>query len=72
MKFAETASVPPAFVGYGGAALYTGLSPSTIRRLIEAGKFPRPVNTSDRSVGFYLPELAAWAAARVAERDSDA
>jgi prophage regulatory protein len=47
----------------------TGLSPSTIYELMALGAFPRPVKISKRSVGWLEHEIAAWQAARIADRD---
>lgn len=48
----------------------TGLGRSTIYRLIEDNKFPRPVPiTGPRTVGWLDSEIAAWQRALVAERD---
>jgi predicted DNA-binding transcriptional regulator AlpA len=46
----------------------TGLSESTIRRMIRAGKFPAPFALSHQAVGFDSHEIYAWLEARKATR----
>ena len=43
----------------------TGLSESTIRRLIKEGDFPSPIPLGKRSVGFLASEIEDWKAKRV-------
>lgn len=38
----------------------TGLSMSTIYRLIAQGRFPAPVRLSDQAVGWNLSEVNEW------------
>lgn len=45
-----------------------GLSESTIRRLIAAGKFPAPFHLSNQAVGFDLVEVTDWIESRKANR----
>lgn len=45
-----------------------GLSESTIRRLIAAGKFPAPFHLSRQAVGFDLEEVTSWIESRKANR----
>lgn len=47
----------------------TGLSRSSLYRLISAGQFPAPVKLSSRSVGWVLAEVTAFIESKVAERD---
>ena len=47
----------------------TGLSKGTTYRLIRKGKFPKPINLGTRAVGWIEDDIAAWQAARIAERD---
>ena len=52
----------------------TGLSRSSIYRLVAAGEFPRPIllgsrAARSRSVGWRADEIAAWIEQRTAERD---
>jgi prophage regulatory protein len=48
----------------------SGLSKSSIYALIAAGKFPRPVKLGKRASGWLESDIAAWQAARIAERDA--
>lgn len=41
-----------------------GLSPSTLRRLIRAGKFPPPLRLSANSKGWLRSSVRSWLAAR--------
>jgi prophage regulatory protein len=45
-------------------------SHATLYRKISDSTFPRPVKVSPSKNGWLEPELDAWAAARIAERDS--
>ena len=48
----------------------TGLSRSTIYRLMEHGAFPRPVRLSPRTVAWRESDLAAWFAERAAKSEA--
>lgn len=48
----------------------TGLSRSRIYELLEAGQFPKPVKLSGRINAWPDNEVAAWIAARIAEREA--
>lgn len=41
-----------------------GLSRSTIYRLIEAGRFPKPIKISAKAVGWISTDLDEWVASR--------
>lgn len=45
-------------------------SKQALRQAIAAGRFPRSIKISARSVGWVAAEVDAWLAARVAERDA--
>jgi len=49
-----------------------GVSHMWIHREVEAGRFPRPIRLSVRSVGWLASEVNAWLSARAAERDAAA
>lgn len=49
----------------------TGLRRSTLYDLIRAGQFPQPVKLA-RLSAWPEAEIAAWVAARIAERDAGA
>jgi prophage regulatory protein len=42
----------------------TGLSRSTIYRLVNRGEFVRPIKISERCIGFNAGEIAAWVESR--------
>lgn len=46
------------------------LSPSRLRRLEQAGEFPRRVRISDRSFGWVPAEIDTHIKGRIAERDA--
>lgn len=48
----------------------TGLSRSTAYELIAAGKFVQPVRIGPRAIAFPESEIEAWAAERMAERET--
>jgi prophage regulatory protein len=48
----------------------TGLATATTYSMISRGEFPRPVKLSPGLVGWLESEIAAWQAARIAERDT--
>lgn len=55
-----------------GVCEITGLSRSTIYRLIDAGDFPRSVVLGEHSVAWVAAEVEAWIAARIEARDQEA
>jgi prophage regulatory protein len=54
--------------------LRTGLARSTIYELISEGRFPAPIQLTDRTVGWLDREIEDWIASRVMQsrRPSDA
>jgi prophage regulatory protein len=38
----------------------TGLSRSTIYRMMDAGQFPRPIRLTQKAVGWKETDIAAW------------
>ena len=46
----------------------TGLRRSSLYALMAAGKFPKPITLSEKSVGWLEPEIAEWQNARIAAR----
>jgi prophage regulatory protein len=42
----------------------TGMSESTLWRMVRAGNFPVPVQLSENSIGWYENEVLAWLASR--------
>src|SRR5262245_42660999 len=59
------------FLRSRGVSTRTGLSRTTIWRLIKAKKFPRPVPITDSgyAVGWVESEVEAWMQARIEQRD---
>jgi prophage regulatory protein len=49
--------------------LVTGLGRTTIYEQMAAGKFPRPIQITDKFVAWVEPEIIAWQRARIAQRD---
>ncbi len=47
----------------------TGLSRSSIYRLLELQRFPRPIRIGDCAVAWVEGEIEGFIAARIAERD---
>ena len=47
----------------------TGLSRSSIYRLLEFNRFPRPIRIGDRTVAWVEGEIDGFISARIAERD---
>ncbi len=48
----------------------TGLSISSLDRMVAAGQFPRPIRLSQRTVGWPAGDVQAWIADRAAQRDT--
>lgn len=48
---------------------FVGLRRTAIEGLIAAGKFPKPIRLSERSMAWVENDLIAWQQARIAERD---
>ncbi|MEP3232252.1 MAG: AlpA family phage regulatory protein [Hyphomicrobiales bacterium] len=49
------------------SATAIGVSYSTIRRMIAAGDFPKPIQLSPRRQGILIAQRKAWIAARAGE-----
>ena len=47
----------------------TGMSRSTILRMIDEGKFPRPIKLNLRTNAWVEAELKDWVNSRIAERE---
>ena len=50
----------------------TGLSRSTIYRLVRSGTFPQSVALTARTIGWRIDEVEAWIAARAATSKNQA
>lgn len=70
MKIAEETPPKPSggIVRRPEACRLTGLSQSTLWRLVKSGDAPKPVQLSPRVVGWLRCELENWIAARAASR----
>jgi prophage regulatory protein len=51
---------------------FSGLTETVLDEQIKLGRFPKPIQISQRRPGWLQSELQQWLAARVAERDSAA
>ena len=47
----------------------TGLSKATLYRLMKEGKFPQPMQLSERAVGWNSAEIDAWLESRPPARE---
>lgn len=59
----------PKLLNIHGVLELTGLSRSTIERLVKAGAFPRPVPMTAARLGWPEDEVLAWNRDRIAARD---
>lgn len=67
---ARTATSPaPTLLSMKQASAMTTLSVSSIKRMMAAGTFPKPVRLGESRIAFVDAELHAWVRARIAERD---
>ena len=57
---AETLPADDTMLDMGEVVRLTGLSKSTIKRLVGAGTFPRPLKTSPRRIAWPACEVKAW------------
>jgi prophage regulatory protein len=57
---------PSGFVRLPKVEEFSGLSRAEIYRQIRAGKFPKQIKLSKKSVGWLIDELVAWRDARAA------
>lgn len=48
----------------------TSLSRTSIYRLVDADRFPRPVRIIDQRLGWVAAEVDQWIADRIAQRDA--
>jgi prophage regulatory protein len=49
-----------------------GLGHSTLYKMMNSGRFPRPLRLSDNRVAWLERDVTAWLNRRIAERDSAA
>lgn len=58
----------PALLSMKQASAMTTLSVSSIKRMMAAGTFPKPVRLGESRIAFVDAEIHAWVRARIAER----
>lgn len=61
--------VAPTLLSMKQASAMTTLSVSSIKRMMAAGTFPKPVRLGESRIAFVDSEIHAWVRARIAERD---
>ncbi|WP_237151826.1 helix-turn-helix transcriptional regulator [Oryzibacter oryziterrae] len=61
--------VTPTLLSMKQASAITTLSVSSIKRMMAAGTFPRPVRLGESRIAFVEEELHAWLRERIAARD---
>lgn len=59
----------PTLLSMKQASAMTTLSVSSIKRMMAAGTFPKPVRLGESRIAFVDAEIHAWVRARIAERD---
>ena len=61
-------SAAPTLLSMKQASAMTTLSVSSIKRMMAAGTFPKPVRLGESRIAFVDAEIHAWVRARIAER----
>lgn len=61
-------SATPTLLSMKQASAITTLSVSSIKRMMAAGTFPKPVRLGESRIAFVDAEIHAWVRARIAER----
>ncbi len=65
----KAATTPaPTLLSMKQASAMTTLSVSSIKRMLAAGTFPKPVRLGESRIAFVEAEIHAWVRARIAER----
>ena len=49
----------------------TGFKRTRLAEAVASGEFPKPVKIGERAIAWRASEVAAWQAARIAERDAE-
>jgi len=62
------AAAAPTLLSMKQASAITTLSVSSIKRMMAAGTFPKPVRLGESRIAFVDTEIHAWVRARIAER----
>jgi prophage regulatory protein len=60
-------NIPTSILRSQEVCTHTGLSRTTVYRLIRRGQFPRPIRLTARTTGWLQSEIEDWIAARVFE-----
>jgi len=68
-KAKPATSATPTLLSMKQASAMTTLSVSSIKRMMAAGTFPKPVRLGESRIAFVDAEIHAWVRARIAERD---
>jgi len=68
-KSRTATAAAPALLSMKQASAMTTLSVSSIKRMMAAGSFPKPVRLGESRIAFVDAEIHAWVRARIAERD---
>lgn len=68
-KSKAATSTSPTLLSMKQASAMTTLSVSSIKRMMAAGTFPKPVRLGESRIAFVDAEIHAWVRARIAERD---
>lgn len=67
-KAKPATSATPTLLSMKQASAMTTLSVSSIKRMMAAGTFPKPVRLGESRIAFVDAEIHAWVRARIAER----
>ena len=67
-KAKPATSATPTLLSMKQASAMTTLSVSSIKRMMAAGTFPKPVRLGESRIAFVDTEIHAWVRARIAER----
>ena len=67
-KAKPATSATPTLLSKKQASAMTTLSVSSIKRMMAAGTFPKPVRLGESRIAFVDTEVHAWVRARIAER----
>lgn len=68
-KARTATAAAPTLLSMKQASAMTTLSVSSIKRMMAAGTFPKPVRLGESRIAFVDAEIHAWVRARIAERD---
>lgn len=66
----ETSTTPDRILRKSEVLARTGLSRTSMYRLAQEGKFPRPLKLGARASGWLESEVSAWMFQKAAERDA--